>query len=78
MFMNINTRFIKKYNKNKYNKTNKFFLKKLQVLRFGAAVPAVFVGSEKNLAGCHERHRHPYQTLHLTADMVAWLLGQGL
>lgn len=42
-----------------------------QVCRLGAAVPAVFVRSEKNLAGRHQRHRHPRQTPHLSAGLAA-------
>ena len=49
-----------------------------QVSGLGAAVPAVLVRSEKNVAGRHQRDRHPDPTPHLTADMAAGLVGRGL
>lgn len=49
-----------------------------QVTGLGAALPAVFIRSEKNLAGRHQLDRHPGQTRHPGANVAVRMVGPAL
>lgn len=49
-----------------------------QIPGLGAPLPAVFIRAEKNLAGRHQRDRHPGPAPHPAADVAIRLVGRGV